>query len=73
MRAKEILGLIIMAIWVALGVAFMNWFGFPQHMHDVLWSIGAAISLLVIIVAGVAIFFAVAKETPWVWFMKEPK
>ena len=68
MRLKEIIGIICMAAWIFAGVMAMNWFGFPNHMHDPLWSIGAAISLLIIIVVGVAIFFAVAKESPWVWF-----
>lgn len=71
MRMQEILGLIVMGIWVALGVYFMNWFGFPQHMHDVVWSIGAALALVIIIVSGVGIFFAVAKESPWIWFTKD--
>lgn len=70
MRMQEVLGLVCMAVWVAAGVWAMNWFGFPDHMHDWVWSIGAAISLLIIIVVGVAIFFAVAKETPWLWFTK---
>ena len=67
MRVKEIIGLICMIAWIVAGVLAMNWFGFRDHPHDWMWSIGAAISLLFIIVAGVAIFFAVAKETPWVW------
>ena len=70
MRMQEVIGLVCMAVWVAAGVWAMNWFGFPDHMHDWVWSIGAAISLLIIIVVGVAIFFAVAKETPWIWFAK---
>ena len=71
MRAKEVLAVIIMGAWVAAGVTFMNWFGFPQHTGNVLWSIGAAISILVILMVSVAIFFAVAKESPWVWFAKD--
>ena len=68
MRLKEVIGIVCMAAWIFAGVLAMNWFGFPDHLHDPLWSIGAAISLLIIIVVGVAIFFAVAKETPWIWF-----
>lgn len=68
MRLKEVIAIICMAAWIFAGVTAMNWFGFTNHMHDPLWSIGAAISLLIIIVVGVAIFFAVAKESPWVWF-----
>ncbi len=70
MRIKEVLGIIVMAAWVALGVWAMNSFGFTAHMHDWVWSIGAGIALLIIIVVGVAIFFAIAKESPWVWFEK---
>ncbi len=70
MRVKEVLGIAIMAAWIALGVWAMNQFGFQDHMHDWVWSIGAAISLFIIIVVGVAIFFAIAKETPWIWFNK---
>ncbi len=68
MRLKEIFGLVCMAAWIAAGVWAMNWFGFQDHLHEPLWSLGAAIALLTIIVIGVAIFFAVAKESPWVWF-----
>lgn len=68
MRLKEVIGIIVMGVWIAAGVMAMNWFGFTNHMHDPLWSLGAAIALLTIIVVGVAIFFAVAKESPWVWF-----
>ena len=68
MRFKETIALICMAAWIVAGVWSMNQFGFQNHMHDWVWSIGAAISLLIIIVVGVAIFFAVAKESPWVWF-----
>ena len=68
MRFQEVLGILCMAVWIAVGVMAMNWFGFPDHMHDWVWSLGAAVSLLIILVVGVAIFFAVAKETPWVWF-----
>ena len=68
MRLKEVIAIVCMAVWIAAGVWAMNQFGFQHHMHDVIWSIGAAISLLIIIVIGVAIFFAVAKETPWTWF-----
>lgn len=68
MRFKEVLGLVVMGAWIALGVWAMNQFGFQHHLHDALWSLGAAIALLIILVVGVAIFFAVAKESPWVWF-----
>ena len=70
MRLKEVFGIICMGVWIAAGVMAMNWFGFTNHPHDPLWSLGAAIALLIIIVAGVAIFFAVAKESPWIWFDK---
>ncbi len=68
MRFREVLGLAVMGAWVALGVWAMNQFGFQHHLHDALWSLGAAIALLIILVVGVAIFFVVAKESPWVWF-----
>lgn len=68
MRFREVLGLAVMGAWIALGVWAMNQFGFQNHLHDALWSLGAAIALLIILVVGVAIFFAVAKESPWVWF-----
>ena len=68
MRLREFIALVIMGIWIALGVVAMNRFGFQNHMHDWLWSLGAAIALLFLIVSGVGIFFAIAKETPWIWF-----
>lgn len=68
MRLKEVIAIICMAAWIVVGVLAMNQFGFQNHLHDWVWSIGAAIALLIIIVIGVAIFFAVAKETPWIWF-----
>ncbi len=68
MRLKEIIGLIVMSVWIALGVWAMNQFGFQNHPHDLLWSFGAALALIILIVSGVAIFFMIAKETPWIWF-----
>ena len=70
MKPKEFFAALCTTIWIVAGVWAMNQFGFqdPNHLHDVLWSIGAAIALLFIIVIGVAIFFAVAKESPWTWF-----
>lgn len=68
MRMQEFFAMVCVAAWVAAGVWAMNWFGFPSHMHDPMWSIGAAIALLVIIMVAAAIFFVVAKESPWVWF-----
>ena len=70
MRLKEFFAAVCTGLWIAAGVWGMNQFGFAaeSNMHNPLWSIGAAIAFLIILMIGVAIFFAVAKESPWTWF-----
>ena len=45
----------------------MNLFGFANNQHDILWTIGAALALLIILLINVYIYFAICQETPWVW------
>ena len=47
-------------------------FGFQNNPHDILWSIGAGLALLIILLINVYIYFAICKETPWTWKNEEP-
>ena len=64
---KLFICLLIMVGWSALVAAAMYLIGFQNHLHDVLWSLGAAIALLIGLVGNVWIFFLVMKEKPWQW------
>lgn len=57
----------LMAVWSALIAVVMHFIGFQNHLHDVLWSLGAAVALLIGLVGNVWIFFLVMKEKPWQW------
>ncbi|MEC7886162.1 MAG: hypothetical protein VX544_05220 [Pseudomonadota bacterium] len=64
---REALAGVVMLIWTALGIYLMNLFGFQNHTHDILWSIGAAIAVIFIILINVYIYFWICKDTVWVW------
>ena len=49
----------------------MNVFGFQNNPHDILWSIGAGLALLIILLINVYIYFVICKETPWTWKNEE--
>jgi hypothetical protein len=49
----------------------MNQFGFQNNQHDILWSIGAGLAILITLLINVYIYFIVCKETPWEWQKKE--
>ena len=56
-----------MILWSVFIWAIMDFVGFSDHINDPLWSLGAAIMLLIGLVGNVWIFFLIAKETPWQW------
>ena len=60
--------LAVMALWTIATVSLFNFIGFPDHFGDLLWSIGGALMLVIILIGNVWIFIAVAKEEPWQWF-----
>lgn len=60
-----------MVAWSAAIAAVMHLAGFAGHYHDWLWSLGAAVVLLIGLVGNVWIFFAIVKEQPWEWFKGE--
>ena len=70
---KEPLGYIAAILWIIAGIQFMNWFGFQDHLHDVLWSLGAAIAVMIIFLGAVYIFLRIAKDEPWLWPTKSDK
>ncbi len=65
---REYIAAIVMIAWTAIAIYLMNMFGFQNHAHDVLWSIGAAIAIIIVILVNVYIYFVICKETPWTWF-----
>jgi len=64
---REYIATIIIIAFTSICFWGMNQFGFQNQMHDVLWSIGAAFALLIILILDVYIYFIVCKETPWAW------
>lgn len=60
--------LAVMALWTVATVSLFNFIGFPNHHGNLLWSLGGALMLVVILIGNVWIFIGVAKEEPWAWF-----
>ena len=65
---RSLIAVVVMVVWSALIALVMYWIGFSQHMHDPLWSVGAAVALLIGLIGNVWIFFLIVKEEPWAWF-----
>ena len=64
---KLLITLALMVVWSVLIFYVINAASFTDHLHDPLWSLGAAVLLLVGLVGNVWIFFLVMKESPWQW------
>ncbi|MBC6414380.1 MAG: hypothetical protein GDA45_05815 [Chromatiales bacterium] len=64
---KLFIALALMVVWSVFIFYVMNWIPFTDHLHDPLWSLGAAVGLLIGLVGNVWIFFLVMKEDPWLW------
>lgn len=60
--------LAVMALWTVAMISLFNFIGFPNHFDNLLWALGGALMLVVILVGNVWIFIGVAKEEPWQWF-----
>ena len=65
---RSYIAILAMIAWSAAVAAVMYAIGFADHMHDLLWSLGAAVVLLIGLVGNVWIFLAIVKEQPWEWF-----
>jgi len=65
---RYLIDALTMIAWSALVALAMYVIGFSQHLHDPLWSLGAAVSLLIGLIGNVWIFFLIVKEEPWAWF-----
>lgn len=65
---KSLIATGLMIIWSAFIYAIMHFANFSEHMHDWLWSLGAAVVLLVGLIGNVWIFIGVVQEDPWRWF-----
>jgi len=64
---KLLTTLAVMVVWsLAIGYV-INMMPFTDHLHDPLWSLGAAVVLLIGLVGNVWIFFLMMKESPWLW------
>ena len=68
---KSFIAVIMMAIWSAAIAFIMDMVGFQNHLHDLWWSLGAAVTLLIGLVGNVWIFFLVAKEEPFKWLKQK--
>ena len=64
---KHLTALTAMVIW-SVGIwGITELIGFKTMMHDPLWSLGAAVVLLIGLVGNVWIYFLIMKEQPWQW------
>lgn len=57
----------VMLLWTISMVSIFNFVGFPNHHGELLWSIGAAILLVITLVGNVWLFIGISKEEPWDW------
>ncbi len=64
---REYIAGLVMIAFTSLSFWGMNQFGFASNPHDILWTIGAALALLIILLINVYIYFVICKETAWVW------
>ncbi len=64
---KTLTAFAAMAVWSFAIWALMEFIGFRDVMHNVLWSLGAAVLLLIAVVGNIWIYFLIVKETPWQW------
>ena len=64
---REYIAAVVMIAFTSICFWGMNVFGFQNNPHDILWTLGAALALLVILVVNVYIYFIICKESPWVW------
>ena len=68
---KSFIAMGVMLVWSAAIAFVMHSIGFVEHAHDWLWSLGAAVMLLIGLVGNVWIFLAIVKEAPWQWFKSD--
>jgi len=64
---REYIAAVVMIVFTSICFWGMNAFGFQNNPHDVLWTLGAALALLIILIVNVYIYFVICKESPWVW------
>ena len=64
---RLLITLALMVVWSLFIFYVMNMVAFQDHLHDPLWSLGAAVFLLIGLIGNVWIFFLVMKEHPWLW------
>ena len=64
---REYIAAAVMIAFTSLSFWGMNKFGFASNMHDIPWTIGAALALLVILLINVYIYFVICKESAWAW------
>lgn len=64
---REYIAAVVMIAFTSICFWGMNVFGFQNNPHDILWTLGAALALLIILLVNVYIYFIICKESPWVW------
>ncbi len=68
---REYIAALVIIIFTSVCFWGMNQFGFQKHPHDILWTLGAALMLLIILIVNVYLYFIICKETPWSWIKKD--
>ncbi len=64
---KLLITIALMVVWSIFIAYAINMAPFSDHLHDPLWSLGAAVVLLIGLVGNVWIFFLIMKDRPWLW------
>lgn len=64
---KLLVTLVLMVVWSVFIYHVMEMVAFSDHLHNPLWSLGAAVLLLIGLVGNVWIFFLMMGERPWLW------
>lgn len=59
---RYLLAIIVAVAWSAMIALAINMGGFMDHLHDPIWSIGAAVILLIGVVGNVWLFFLIVKQ-----------
>ena len=56
---REYIAAVVMIAFTSLCFWGMNQFGFQNNPHDILWSLGAGLALLIILLINVYIYFVI--------------
>lgn len=65
MRTNQALG--VMALWTIAIFSIINFVGFDDHNRELLWVLGGAALLVIMLIGNAWILFTIAGDEPWSW------